>query len=203
MAWRGYEKPSTNSYVSVEGDCFRIGVQNLSPIHSKSVREAGAVVCMIFHSEEFRDSVIAQSWLASCRKGSNEAPDLWDGQRVYEQINQKIDDFSVNPKRPWMAIAQTHKVENRIAISPSQLDKWNSQNLTLRTELINTLAHEITHLVSDDFQDRGHGTAECPDERLVSYGIGDLSARLALKLMAQPGAPADVSASASLRQKRG
>ena len=40
------------------------------------------------------------------------------------------------------------------------------------------IRHEITHTVSFRFLDAGHGTPECPDAELVSYGIGNLVAKM-------------------------
>jgi hypothetical protein len=187
LAWRGYEKPKDSDYASlnVSDHCMRIGVQNLDADEKKAVLEAAAEVCRIFSSSEFRDAVVAQSWLLSCDQLGGR-PDEMTGWEVYNSINIPIRNYSINPRKPWRAIAQTQRSENdlaynRVAISPAQIKKWKSSDLKLKADLINTIAHETMHIISYSFRDRGHGTTACPNEKLVSYGIGNLVERLWLK----------------------
>ena len=65
-----------------------------------------------------------------------------------------------------------------------------------RGDLINTLAHEMTHMVPATapgeifrFQDDGHRKRKRPALELVSYGIGDLVERLWLRKMGLPIPP--------------
>lgn len=186
VAWRGYEDPikthAPGSYKSVEGGCFSIGVQNLSQAQELAVMEAAGHVCRVVNGEEFKNRVLNQEWMASCDLDAEGKKDTIDGEEVLNIMSNGIPDFSVNPKKPWMAIAQAQKSEsnptkNRMAIKPTRIDTWySSDNKGL---LINTIAHEATHLISFSFRDRGHGTIECPDANLVSYGIGNLVEELA------------------------
>jgi hypothetical protein len=190
-AWRGYDKPKESDYVSlnVSDHCMRIGVQNLNDEQKKAVLEAATEVCKILSSSEFRDSVLARTWLLSCDLlGSG--PDEMTGWEVFNILNNNIKDYSINPRKPWRAIAQTQRNENdlvynRVAISPAQIKKWASTDQKIRGELVNTIAHETMHIISYSFRDRGHGTSACPNERLVSYGIGNLVEKLWLKKVGQ------------------
>lgn len=106
-----------------------------------------------------------------------------DDKNIYKILSSGYVDYSINPRHPWMAIAQTQKSENdhtknRIAIKPKRIKTWFSENKETRSLLINTIAHEITHTVSYKFADSGHGSEQCPNNELVSYGIGDIVAEI-------------------------
>ena len=187
IAWIGFKKPVESDFVSLNSndDCMKIGKQNLNDRQKKAVLEAATDVCNIFHSDEFRKRVIAQTWLASCKE-ENGKPDEVSGEEVYKMLMKKIANYSFHPRKPWLAIAQTQRNEvdfvyNRVAIKPKRIEAWYSQVDTIKSELVNTIAHETTHIISFDFADRGHGSEKCPNSRLVSYGIGDLVEELWLK----------------------
>ena len=188
VAWRGYndpiETPPPGSYKLVEGDCFSIGVQNLNQKQEAAIMEAAGHVCRVINSEKFRSRVLSQEWMASCDLDSDGNKDIIDGKDVLNIMSSGIPNFSVNPKKPWLAIAQAQKSENnhtknRMAIKPARIEAWHSTDK--KGLLVNTIAHEATHLISFSFRDRGHGTTECPDSNLVSYGIGNLVEELAMQ----------------------
>lgn len=180
IAWIGFKKPSEGDYVQVNSnsDCMRIAMQNLNDRQKLAITEASKDVCDIFSSDEFRDRVKSQNWLASCDE-INGKPDEVSGEVVYNSIMKKINNYSIHPRKPWLAIAQTQRSEsdlayNRVAIKPKRIEAWYSSVDTVKSELVNTIAHETMHIISFDYADRGHGSDKCPDNRLVSYGIGDL-----------------------------
>lgn len=187
IAWIGYKKPSESDFINLNSSdsCMRIATQNLNDQQEKAVLEAAADVCDIFHSEEFRQRVISKKWLASCDE-KNGKPDEVNGEEVYQMLIKKISNYAIHPRKPWRAIAQTQRSEvdfmfNRVAIKPARIAAWYSQVDTIKSELVNTIAHETTHIISYDFADKGHGTSKCPDNKLVSYGIGDLVEELWLR----------------------
>jgi hypothetical protein len=180
IAWIGFKKPVENDFVSLNSNenCMKIGKQNLNNRQKKAVLEAATEVCNIFHSDQFRKRVNAQTWLASCDE-KNGKPDEVTGEEVYKMLINNISNYSVHPRKPWRAIAQTQRNEiyfvyNRVAIKPKIIEAWYSQVDTIKSELVNTIAHETTQIISFDFADRGHGSQKCPNDRLVSYGIGNL-----------------------------
>ncbi len=186
VAWRGYDDPvitpPPSDYKLVDGSCFSVGTQNLNNLQVQAILEASSAVCAVIKSDEFEKRVKAQTWLASCDLNAQGKPDVLSGNIVYKMMKLGIPDFSVNPKYPWMAIAQAQKSEddhtkNRIAIKPPRIDSWYS--LEKNGDLINTIAHESIHLISYSFRDEGHGSKECPDSKLVSYGVGNLIEELA------------------------
>lgn len=180
IAWIGFDKPNEADYVVVNSNsnCMRIAMQNLNERQKIAITEAAKDVCEIFNSDEFRDRVKSQHWLASCDETNGKADEV-SGDDVYNSIIKKINDYSVHPRKPWLAIAQTQRNEsdlvyNRVAIKPKRIEAWYSSIDSIKSELVNTIAHETMHIISFDFADRGHGSDKCPDERLVSYGIGNI-----------------------------
>lgn len=187
IAWIGFKKPVESDFTKISDDtrCMQVALQSLEETEVKSIREAAADVCEIFYSEEFKERVIAQNWLASCAK-KNGKPDEMSGQEVYELMMKNIPRYSIHSRKPWNAVAQTQKDEsnfvyNRVAIKPKRIKAWESATDTIKSELVNTIAHETTHIIAYEFADAGHGTDECPDSNLVSYGIGNLVEELWLK----------------------
>jgi hypothetical protein len=182
-AWVGYDAPGQGDFQQAGNtpNCMSIGVQNLTNERdSVAVLRAAGEACGIIASPEFASAVRARTWLASCKTPGG-MPDQMSGEEVYRQISSKLPSFSVHPRKPWGAIAQAHKdpngdpAQSRVAINPKQIRTWYSDE---PWEIVNTIAHETTHIISYDFQDGGHGTNACPDSALVSYGVGNLVERL-------------------------
>lgn len=180
IAWIGFDKPKEGDYVVLNSNsnCMKIAVQNLNDRQKTAITEAANDVCEIFKTDEFRDRVKSQNWLASCKETNGKLDEV-SGEEVYNAIMQKINDYSVHPRKPWLAIAQTQRNEsdlayNRVAIQPNRIEAWYSSIESIKSELVNTIAHETMHIISLDFADRGHGSEKCIDDRLVSYGIGNI-----------------------------
>jgi hypothetical protein len=179
IAWRGYNKPTESDYTDLKANknCMSIGLQNLTERQKVAIIYAATDVCNILHLEEFKEKVISRKWLASCKLIDGK-PDEISGEEVYSLIMQKISNYSINPRKPFAAIAQTQRsldnlVYNRVAIMPSRIEAWYSPELLVKSELVNTIAHETMHIISDKFLDAGHG-GDCANHDLVSYGIGNL-----------------------------
>ena len=178
IAWIGYEAPEPSDYRTLGSAPVKLGMQNLTnEDYNKAVSEAFIETFIIFDDPKFQQQVESKDWLISCKR-VNDQPDILDGKKVYTTLKNGFIDFSIHPRRPWNAIAQAHKSKQRVAIKPKRIKTWFSNDIKTKALLINTIAHEITHLVSYDFSDRGHGTPLCPDDELVSYGIGNLVAQL-------------------------
>lgn len=180
IAWIGYDKPSDSDYSEINNSPIKIGLQNLKKTDQlNAIREATSEVFIIFNSDEFKRRVESKEWLISCTIKDDGSKDIWSGKEVYNTLINGFVDFSVNPRHPWRAVAQTQKhltdhTKNRVAIKPKRIKTWNSNTNETKSKLINTIAHEISHTTSFKFSDSGHGTLKCPDAELVSYGIGNL-----------------------------
>lgn len=183
IAWIGYDKPTDSDYKKIDSVPIRVGIQNLKKGNQEiAITEATKETFKILQSDEFRERVEKREWLISC-KIIDGKKDILDGKKVYNILSKGYVDYSINPRHPWRAIAQTQKSENdhtknRIAIKPKRIKTWYSEDIEIRSLLINTIAHEITHTVSYRFADSGHGSEECPDEDLVSYGVGNMVAEI-------------------------
>ena len=184
MAWVGYKKPLSTDFVNV--GCMEIGKQNLNTEQWKAIKEASSDVCLIFSDPEFKQWLTSKNWLASCNKIYGK-PDTISGLRVYDLLTKKTLKYSIHPHKPWNAEGQAETNEsninlNRIAIIPSQIEDWLSSVDTIRSRLINTIAHESVHILSDDFLDYDlHGSSVCPDSLLLSYAIGNMTEKIWLK----------------------
>ena len=185
LAWSGYKTPLTNDFHCVGNQTIQltIGRQNLSDHQWRAIEEAATCVCVIFASEEFRQSVISRSWLANCSR-TNGHGDIISGQVLYDMMMHGAIKYSIYPHRPWRAEGQAEngktELSNRIAVSPDIIEGWFSPSDSIQAALINVLAHESIHILSEDFLDYD-GRPLCQDSLLVSYGIGDLTERLWLK----------------------
>jgi hypothetical protein len=178
IAWRGYKAPSASNFnmLSANDKCMKIGTQNLDERQKKAVLEAASDVCGVLHSDEFKNILISKTWLSGCDT-DNGKPKTISGQEVYDLLMKKIPDYSVHPRKPWLAIALTSRDTSyfsRVAIRPDRIEAWYSEDVTARAELVNTIAHETMHVISEELVDRGHGTRDCPDHKLVSYAVGNI-----------------------------
>ena len=175
VAWVGYESPRSDSFATIPGCDFEIGVQNLTPPELGIVKEAASKICNTMESRAFLNQVAQNDWIASCgskRSGENK---MMAGAKVAELIEQPLDKFSVYINKPASATGQAHPAKQRIAIAPSRIASWLNGD---QKPFYTTMSHEMLHLISTDFKDRGHGTEKCPDSQLVSYGVSVIVAEM-------------------------
>lgn len=184
--WKSYQSPSLSSFQNpmTNIECPKIGIQNLSSDQANSITEVVKEVCEIQATQNFRDEILKKSdWLASC----DLLPEGFDGieaREVIEIVSGPKENFSVIARKPILAIAQIDPPNARIAIRKQRFKHWRTGTDPQRAEMIATLAHEMTHFVKSDgnlsyrFRDRGHGSKRCPDNRLVSYEVGNITKRL-------------------------
>lgn len=184
--WRSYDAPTEQSFRSPETLvlCPRIGIQNLSPEQTEIITGVAKDVCEIQETEAFRKVILQkQDWLASCDQPPN-GPDTIDPEVVLKIVTGPKADFSIIARKPIGAIAQIDPPNARIAIRKRRFNHWRNGTIEQRSEMIGTLAHEMTHFVKPDgaisylFRDRGHGSKRCPDNRLVSYEVGNITKEL-------------------------
>lgn len=153
---------------------FEVNAEGLNEKQQKAILEAMADVNDIIKSDAFRQMVIAKTWLKSCDSVDGK-PDSISGDEVYKIISAASAKFTVIAKKPWLAVALTNREKGTVKIMPSRIADWDSRELLTKGELINTLAHELMHIISNEFNDRGHGSDACPDVDLVSYEIGNMA----------------------------
>jgi len=183
VLWQGYQKPSAQDFrppVS-DGECPRVGIQNLSAAQAEVVLQVMQEICKVQSSEAFKTEIMKKdNWLASCDKTPDGADQI-PAQEVFEIVTGPKADFSILARKPFGAIAQIDPPKARIAIQKQRFLAWQSGSIIEKTELVETLAHEMTHFFKPDgavsyrFRDRGHGSAKCPDKDLVSYEVGNIT----------------------------
>jgi hypothetical protein len=188
LLWTGFRPHDESKLVAGSTpSCPGVGVQNLTPEERRILIAAMAETCRIIASSAFERAVKARAWLATCNKPGGK-PDVVSGEEAYRLYVSGIRSFSVRFRKPWNADAVTQIRLRRIAIRRQRLEAWRAAGIRNdMSELINTLAHEMTHMVPDDpaaaaprfrFQDKGHKERNASALELVSYGLGNLAERL-------------------------
>lgn len=171
--WYGYRPPEADSWVHAGvPSCPRIGLQNVGLPHQRSIlRRAMAEACAIIHSDAFALEMSRRRLRRSCSDGPTEP-----GAEVVRRLRTEVPDFSIVLRQPRNSVAVTDLKREAMAITPARLVSWYCGD---SGPLVNTLVHEMTHLIGQDgrslYQDGGHGRGECTDDTLASYVSGDVA----------------------------
>lgn len=180
-SWKGYKLPSDTDYERVgdTDDAYFIGFQNFDnsikkdKVRVDSVKQAILDVKNIFHDDSFKSIFLNKSWVASCDGNSLERV---SGNEVITDLLSLNIKISFFPKKPFLAIGLTDTINNRIAVDPYRIDKHNEEEIIDASLLIETIAHEFTHMIIENgnvkYRDRGHGKNGCLQNKLVSYRVG-------------------------------
>lgn len=186
--WSGFRAPTDTSWVRIEGaaTCPAVGVQNLDAAQTRLLLSALADVCAIYGDAEFARAVRAKSdWIMDCAPGGMAGQPI-AAEAILAELVPPSRGFSVVARKPSGAEAVTNLHYQAIAIRKLRFEQWASPDANRRAEMIETLAHEMTHLVPEPaqpkvslFKDSGHVAnptrpGQCADARLVSYGVGKI-----------------------------
>lgn len=181
--WHGFERTVEPQPVMLAGaSCATIGVQNLSKAERVAVLGGAEDVCAIFRSAAFAADLHGKSLLASCET-DHSGEDAMPGDSVVALLRGNQPTFSVIIRKPFRAVGLTSRSPRdstltRVALSPAFYRRAGDPDRNRSDDFRGNLAHEWTHAASDRIMDGGHGKAQCPDTRLVSYVVGNLVARL-------------------------
>lgn len=180
-SWQGYRPPTSNDFHAVNnnGSTYVIGVQNfdtnneLSMKRLDSIKRSVSDVQNIFQSKEFESLLVGSTWVASC---DGDTVEKVSGDELVKDLRALSVKVSIFPKKPWLAIALTDMGNNRIAIDPSRIDLSSNGEIIDSSWLIETTAHELTHMIKENntikYRDKGHGKDGCLDNQLASYRVG-------------------------------
>jgi hypothetical protein len=186
--WSGFRYPTETSWVRAQGSvaCPAVGVQNLDAGQTRLLLAALTDVCGIYGDAEFARQVRAKGdWIMDCAPGRMAGQPI-TGDAVLAALTPPSRSFSVVARKPSGAVAVTNLHYQAIAIRKLRFEQWASPDKNRRAEMIETLAHEMTHLVPEPtrpkvslFKDKGHVATptrsdQCADARLVSYGVGKI-----------------------------
>ncbi|HEU4536953.1 MAG TPA: hypothetical protein VFS00_22680 [Polyangiaceae bacterium] len=172
------------------GGAFEVRLGQTGAADRRRLREALGELRSIFDDPAFRRRVRQARWL--------EAVDgelLEDGESVTAQILEgeaPAFDVLVNPQGAgqWLGVdtktVATAEACSHISVRPERVARWDGP---ARGLLVNTLAHEVTHLFAEGgcpsgeaaagdaavprYRDEGYG--ECTRLFLVSYKMGDMA----------------------------
>ena len=195
--WSGFKRPTADDYAraATAAPCPAVGVQNLTADRRAILLAALADVCDILADPEFARRIEREpEWFADCL--GNGMP----GARVavadvLAALVPPRHAFSVVARKPWWAEAVTNLSYQAIAIRKQRFDAWASGVPAQQAEMIETLTHEMTHLVPERagstaslFKDENHEDSQaesdrdrCLDSKLVSYDSGAIVAQLWLE----------------------
>lgn len=169
--------------------CPTVDLRSLTPVQAAAFKQALAATCRVITSPRFRAAVLAHPWLAGCRAVAG-GEDVMTGAEVYRRYAARAGTITIDLGSPSNAVAVTNIWKSRILFRATLLDPWLGPDSPKRGNLVDSLAHEMTHLVWNDthkgyrFTDRGHGTGKCTNARLVSYGLGNTARALWLGMRA-------------------
>ncbi|MCW3124354.1 MAG: hypothetical protein JWO03_12 [Bacteroidetes bacterium] len=160
--------------------CLDINHKALNDRQWQAIKAAASDVCGIFHSSEFQSRLNNKLWLASCEKVKGK-PDSVTGPEIYKLLTEKRQRFCIYARKLHDAEGETDNDDNnpnnnRISIDPALIEGWYSPIDTQRSQLINVIAHEYVHLLSDRFLDYDdNAPTGCSDDILISYNTGDIA----------------------------
>lgn len=195
--WSGFRPPAASDYrrADTTAPCPAVGVQNLSAKRSAALLAALADVCDILADPEFARRIQNEpEWLADCL--SNKMPGKpVTGATVVAALVPPRTPFSVVAKKPPLADAVTNLRYQAIAIRTRRFDAWTSGVPRRQAQMIETLAHEMTHLIPESngslsslFKDEDHVASrkpadahKCLNSKLVSYDSGRIVADIWLE----------------------
>lgn len=183
-SWHGYVYPEKSDFqqVSNNDDAYGLGTQNfdqssdIGQMRLQATMQAIREVQRIYWDPRFAQMMSERTWAVGC---DTDPIEQVDGSEVVADLRALDANISVFPKKPFWAEGQTDLANYRIAINPSRMDAFNRDEIVAASELINTVAHELTHMVKLNgqdgvykYRDAGHGKENCMDDDLVSYRVG-------------------------------
>jgi hypothetical protein len=163
--------------------CPNATFTNESPGLREAFRTAFADACAILESDQFRATIESLQLARKCPLLPFKKHKLLPGAEIYRRLVEGMPSaITVTAEKVgWSStVAVTNAAKRSITIRPGRFDEWQGADRLLRVGMINTLVHEMTHLVEPTpgagysyFQDGGQWTPWCKQRLLVSYEIGD------------------------------
>jgi hypothetical protein len=159
--------------------CPSATLTNTDPQLQEGFRLALSQACVIMESQPFRRTVEASRLARKC-------PSLFSkhkriaGAEIYRRLASGMPvSFTVTAEDlSGSTVAVTNAYNRSMSIEPWKLTAFAGGDASDRAGTVNTLVHEMTHLVPDAgggsyFQDGWQWTPWCDAEKLVSYNLGN------------------------------
>lgn len=167
--------------------CPAMQMDGLNTAQQASMLSARADVCAILASPQFEADLRGQQLEWACPGFFFAARKRIEPADVLHALRNEVPEFTValGSFRNGKVTAETSVGARRIRISAHWLDRASVDGSAERGDLVNTLAHEMTHLIPAPgdasafrFADYGQSMPWCKRNRLVSYSVGDTAERL-------------------------
>lgn len=163
--------------------CPQATLTNDDPQLQEAFRLAMADACQVLESAEFRQRVEASNLARMCPSFFFSRHRLIPGADIYRSLVAGMPErFTVTAESlPRSTVAITTAASSSMRIELWKLTRWVSGGRSDRAGTVNTLVHEMTHLLRDQsdgsyFQDGWQAAPWCDADRLVSYNLGDAAA---------------------------
>jgi hypothetical protein len=165
--------------------CPTARLDGLTPAQAEAAGAALKDVCAILASDAFQARLRAGTWLTGCPVAPWSGANRVEGGEGLARLSEGVPDFTIQAEKAgWSStIAMTDIATRTMRIRPVWFDHSASPDPAVRALFLNTLAHEMTHLVSPpgrpgayQFTDSRYWLPWCGRDRMFSYGVGDLVA---------------------------
>lgn len=159
----------------------------LSAAQEATARAALAQVCAIMASDAFARQIAGREWSPACPGFFLRKQPRTPAADVLHALTTETPAFTlqIGTFRNGKVTAVTRAGDRSITIIASRLNNAATANGAARAALVNTLGHEMTHLIPDPatptasrFRDRGQSMPWCKGALLISYGVGDIYEQL-------------------------
>jgi hypothetical protein len=159
--------------------CPSATLTNTDPQLQKGFGIALAQACGIMESQPFRRKVETSRLARKCPSPLSNHKRI-AGAEIYRRLASGMPaSFTVTAEDlSGSTVAVTNAYEGSMSIEPWKLTAFAGGDASDRAGTVNTLVHEMTHLVPDDgggsyFKDGWQWTPWCDAEKLVSYNLGN------------------------------
>jgi hypothetical protein len=166
--------------------CPNATLTNEAPELRAALSTAMADACAILESDQFRATIENLRLARKCPILPFKKHKRLPGPEIYRKLADGMPStITVTAEKVgWSStIAVTNTARRSITIKPDRFSEWLGSEPSDRAGMINTLVHEMTHLVEPTpgagfayFQDGGQWTPWCNEDLLVSYALGDEAA---------------------------
>lgn len=174
--------PSAIGRQAAADECPAIGMRDLTAPESLAATEALTAVCEVLASRAFAERLREGTWLTRCPIVPWSRGNRISGEDALAALRTLPDFELFSEQTGWsVTVAMTDTARREIRIRPAQFALWEAATPAEKGAFLNTLAHEMTHLVGMEgdpgtprFQDSRYWLPWCGADRFISYGVGNL-----------------------------
>lgn len=173
--------PAVASTASIEKiRCPTAVLSAEDPQLEEGFRLALSAACDILESDAFRRNVESSRLARKCPAFAFRKHKLLPGQDIYRILAAGMpESFRVTTRNlSGSTVAITTASNASMVVEPWKFINWTTGDNVQRASTVNTLVHEMTHLIRDEarnsyYQDGMQWTPWCDERKLVSYSLGE------------------------------